>query len=61
MTHHILNSAETKPRHDMTKMLGDHQHVIHNIFGLALETPTQLAILRGNANRARVLLAITLH
>ena len=50
-----------EPRHDPAQLLGDHEQVVDDVLGLALEAPPQLGVLRRDADRARVEVADAHH
>ena len=61
MTDHLVDGAEAQARHDLTQLLGNKEHKVLNVLGLAAEAATQATVLRGNAGRAGILLAVALH
>ncbi len=61
MTHHLVNRTEAQTRHNLAHLLGHKEHEVLNVLRLALKATTQTAILRGDARRAGVLLAVALH
>ena len=61
MTDHLVDGAEAQARHDLAQLLGNKEHKVLNVLGLAAEAATQAAVLRGDAGRAGVLLAVALH
>ena len=61
MADHLVDGAEAQARHDLAQLLGYKEHKVLNVLGLAAEAATQAAVLRGDAGRAGVLLAVTLH
>ena len=61
MSDHLVNRGKAKARHDLPQLLGNEHHVIDHVLGLAREALAQAAILRGDAHRTGVLLAIALH
>ena len=58
---HLVDGAEAQTRHDLAQLLGNKEHKVLNVLGLAAEAVTQTAVLRGDAGRAGVLLAVALH
>ena len=61
MADHLVDGAEAQARHDLAQLLGHKEHKVLNVLGLAAETATQAAVLRSDAGRAGVLLAVALH
>ena len=61
LAHHLVDRGEPKLGHDLARLLGYHHHVVHHVFRLTAEARAQLAVLRGDAHGAGVLLAIALH
>ena len=61
LAHHLVDRGEPKLGHDLACLLGHHHHVVHHVFRLAAEARPQLAVLRGDAHGAGILLAIALH
>ena len=61
MAHHLVYRGETKPGHDLAQLLGHEKHEALHVLRLAREAPAQAAVLRGDARRAGVLLAVALH
>ena len=58
---HLVDGTEAQFGHDLAQLLGHEHHEVHHVLGLAGEAAAQLAVLRGDAHRAGVLLAIALH
>ncbi len=58
---HLVDRAEAQARHDLAQLLGNKEHKVLNVLGLAAEAATQAAVLRSDAGRAGVLLAVALH
>ena len=58
---HLVDGAEAQIGHDLAQLLGHERHEVHHVFGLAGEAAAQLAVLRSDAHRAGILLAIALH
>ena len=61
MADHLVDGAEAQTCHDLAQLLGNKEHKVLNVLGLAAEAMTQTAVLRGDAGRAGVLLAVALH
>ena len=61
MANHLIDGAEAQARHDLTQLLGNKEHKVLNVLGLAAEAATQAAVLRGDAGGASILLAVALH
>ena len=61
MADHLVDGAEAQTRHDLAQLLGNKEHKVLDVLGLAAEAVTQAAVLRGDAGRAGVLLAVALH
>ena len=61
MADHLVDGAEAQARHDLTQLLGNKEHKVLNVLGLAAEAATQATVLRGDAGRAGILLAVALH
>ena len=58
---HLFHGLETELRHDLTKLLRDEEHEVHNMLRLACKALTQFLILRRDADRTGVLRANTHH
>ena len=61
MANHFIYRAEAKRCHNLTQLLGNEEHKVHHVLGLAAEALAQAAVLRGNTSGARILLAVALH
>ena len=61
MADHLVDGAEAQARHDLAQLLGNKEHKVLDVLGLAAEAVTQAAVLRRDAGRAGVLLAVALH
>ena len=61
MADHLVDGAEAQACHDLAQLLGNKEHKVLDVLGLAAEAVTQTAVLRGDAGRAGVLLAVALH
>ena len=61
MADHLVDGAEAQARHDLAQLLGNKEHTVLNVLGLAAEAATQAAVLRSDTGRAGVLLAVALH
>jgi len=53
--------AHAQACHDLARFLGDHEQIVHDVLGLARELLPQHRILRGNADRAGVQVALAHH
>ena len=58
---HFVNRAEAQLRHDLPRILGHHEQVIHDMLGLAGELLAEHRVLRGHAHRARVEMTLSHH
>ena len=58
-----FHSTVRKPSDAITSrsLLGNEEHEVHHVLGLAAEALAQAAVLRGNTSGARILLAVALH
>ena len=61
MADHLVDGAEAQARHDLAQLLGNEEHKVLNVLGLTAEATAQAAVLRGDAGRAGILLAVALH
>ena len=61
MADHLIDGAEAQARHDLAQLLGNKEHKALDVLGLAAEAATQAAVLRSDAGRAGILLAVALH
>ena len=61
MADHLVDGAEAQARHDLAQLLGNKEHKVLNVFGLAAEAVTQATVLRSDAGGAGILLAVALH
>ena len=61
MADHLVDGAEAQARHDLAQLLGNKEHKVLDVLGLAAEAATQAAVLRSDAGRAGILLAVALH
>ena len=61
MADHLVDGAEAQARHDLAQLLGNKEHKALDVLGLAAEATTQAAVLRSDAGRAGILLAVALH
>ncbi len=58
---HLLDGAEAQPRHDRAQLLGDEEEVVDDVLGLAGELGAQHRVLRRDADRAGVEVALAHH
>ena len=58
---HFIDGAETQIRHVLPHLFGDIEEEIDHVLGLALELLAQFGILRGNADRTGVEVALAQH
>ncbi len=58
---HLVDRAEAQFGHELPRFLRDEEEIVHDVFGLAVEFLAQLRILRGNADRAGVQMALAHH
>ena len=61
MADHLVDGAEAQARHDLAQLLGNKEHKVLDVLWLAAEAATQAAVLRSDAGRAGILLAVALH
>ena len=61
MADHLVDGAEAQARHDLAQLLGNKEHKALDVLGLTAEAVTQTAVLRRDAGRAGILLAVALH
>ena len=61
MADHLVDGAEAQARHDLAQLLGNKEHKVLDVLGLAAEAATQAAVLRSDAGGAGILLAVALH
>ena len=59
--HHLVDGAEAQARHDLAQLGGRELHEVDDLLGRAREAAAELAVLRGDAGRAGILLAVALH
>ena len=50
----VVEAADPQPGHDLPGLVGHQEEVVHDVLGGALEAPSQLRVLRGDADRAGV-------
>jgi hypothetical protein len=60
-TDHVVHLPEAQIGHDASSVLGDHEQIVHDVFRLAGEFPPQHGILRRDADRARIQMALSHH
>ena len=58
---HLVERAEAELGHDAAQLLGDEEEVVDDVLGLAGEARAQHGILRRDADRARVEVALAHH
>ena len=58
---HLVDRAEAELGHDLAQLLGDEDHEVDDVLGLALELLAQPRVLRGDADRAGVQVADAHH
>ena len=58
---HLVEGAEAERGHDLAHLLGDEEEVVDGVLGLALELGAQHRVLRGDADRAGVEVALAHH
>ncbi len=58
---HLVKAAEAERGHDLADFLGDEEEVVDDVLGLAGEALAQQGILRGDADRAGVEVALAHH
>ena len=58
---HLVDGAESELRHVLANLLGDEEKEIDDVLGLSLELLAQHRILRGDAHRASVEMALAHH
>ena len=58
---HLVDRAEAELGHQLAGLLGDHEQVVHHVLRLAAEHLPQVGVLRGDADRARVEVALPHH
>ncbi len=56
-SHHLVDSAEAKPGHQFSHLLGDEAHKVNHVVWIARELCPELWILGGDAHRAGVQVA----
>ena len=61
MAHHVVELAEAQASHDAPELFCDEEHEVHDVLRLAGEAGAQVLVLRGDAHRAGVLMAVALH
>ena len=61
MADHLVDGAEAQARHDLAQLLGNKEHKVLDMLGLAAEAATQATVLRRDAGGAGILLAVALH
>ena len=57
----IVDAADAELRHQLARFLGDEEQEIDDVLGLARELLAQLRILRGDADRAGIQMALAHH
>jgi hypothetical protein len=60
-THHLVQGAEAETSHDLAQLFGHVEEEANDVLGLAAELLAQLGVLCGNADRARVEVALSHH
>jgi hypothetical protein len=58
---HLVERADSRARHDLAHFLGDEEEVVDDVLGLAGEALAQHRILRRDADRAGVEMALAHH
>ncbi len=58
---HLLDGAEAERRHDLARLFGNVEHEADDVLGLPVELGTQHRILRGDAHRTGVEVALSHH
>ena len=58
---HLVEGAEAERGHDLAHLLGDEEEVVDDVLGLALELGAQHRVLRRDADRAGVEVALAHH
>ena len=58
---HLVERAEAERGHQLAHLLGDEEEVVDHVLGLALELGAQHRVLRGDADRAGVQVALAHH
>ena len=58
---HLVDGAEAERRHDAAQLLGDEEHVVHDVLGRAREARAEHRVLRRDADGARVEVALAHH
>ena len=58
---HFVERADAELGHDLADFFGDEEEVVHDVLGLALELLAQHRILRGDAHRAGIEVALAHH
>ena len=58
---HLVERAEAHRRHQLAHFLGDEEEVVDDVLGQALEALAQHRVLRGDADRAGVEMALAHH
>ena len=58
---HLVEGAEAERGHQFAHFLGDEEEIVDDVLGLALEALAQHGILRGDADRAGVEMALAHH
>ena len=58
---HLLDGAEAERGHDAAQLLGDEEHVVHDVLGRAREARAQHRVLRRDADGTRVEVALAHH
>ena len=58
---HLVEGAEAERGHEFAHFLGDEEEVVDDVLGLALESRAQHRVLRGDADRAGVEVALAHH
>ena len=60
-SHHLIDGPESHLRHIAAQLLRDEEKEINHMLGLSLELPAQQRILRGNAHRTGIEVALAHH
>ena len=59
--HHFVDGSKAEFGHDLPQFFGDHEAIAHHMVGCAGELGAQIRILRGDAHRAGVQVALAHH
>jgi hypothetical protein len=58
---HLLETPYAEPGHPFAHFLGDEEEIVDDVLGLALEALDELRVLRGDADRAGIQVALAHH